>query len=323
VLLSESADGKTLLVGKKNGNEPPYDLDYSLWDTATDSQVQALPELRSGGGLGNIIFGEFTDGTVGTYDIVTKQRRTMPYAINWDKLSTMNVSRDGAILLLGDQEGRVVDLDLARGTRGVSFTLPDDRGVAQLAITDDHSRIYAASFGLFAFDGATGTEIARVDGNRLNNVAVSPRGDVVGAMDGGELDVYDPNTLTLKASLAGARGLVSQLRFSDDGKTLLAASDDGTLSLYDMGTHLRLGDAAPAERTGFDFRPIGLRVDGADAVVPSLSGDGAAIWDLDPDHWVTAACSIARRNLTRDEWKTYIGDLGSYRATCPEFPVPP
>jgi hypothetical protein len=36
---------------------------------------------------------------------------------------------------------------------------------------------------------------------------------------------------------------------------------------------------------------------------------------------VAAACQVASRDLTREEWNAYIGDLADYRATCPEFPV--
>ena len=45
------------------------------------------------------------------------------------------------------------------------------------------------------------------------------------------------------------------------------------------------------------------------------------LWDLQPEHWVTAACAIAGRNLTKQEWDTYVGDLGAYEATCPEYPA--
>ena len=44
------------------------------------------------------------------------------------------------------------------------------------------------------------------------------------------------------------------------------------------------------------------------------------LWDLEPDQWVAAACRVAGRNLTRDEWNAHIGDLAPYRATCPELP---
>ena len=48
---------------------------------------------------------------------------------------------------------------------------------------------------------------------------------------------------------------------------------------------------------------------------------GVGLWSLEPDHWVTAACAIAGRNLTTDEWSTYVGDLGDYQPTCPEYPA--
>jgi hypothetical protein len=46
--------------------------------------------------------------------------------------------------------------------------------------------------------------------------------------------------------------------------------------------------------------------------------DGLAIWNLEPDRLADAACRIAGRNLTRAEWDAYLGDVGAYRATCPE-----
>ena len=39
--------------------------------------------------------------------------------------------------------------------------------------------------------------------------------------------------------------------------------------------------------------------------------------------WRAAACAVAGRNLTRDEWATYLGDIATYRATCPQFPIDP
>jgi hypothetical protein len=42
-------------------------------------------------------------------------------------------------------------------------------------------------------------------------------------------------------------------------------------------------------------------------------------WDLDPTHWVTAACRMAGRNLTEEEWSIYISDLAPYHETCPGF----
>ena len=48
--------------------------------------------------------------------------------------------------------------------------------------------------------------------------------------------------------------------------------------------------------------------------------EGIVVWDLDPARWSEAACELASRNLTHDEWDTYIGDLAPYRETCPSLP---
>ena len=37
--------------------------------------------------------------------------------------------------------------------------------------------------------------------------------------------------------------------------------------------------------------------------------------------WLKRACRIANRNLTREEWQRYMGDL-PYRKTIPDLPGP-
>ena len=60
-----------------------------------------------------------------------------------------------------------------------------------------------------------------------------------------------------------------------------------------------------------------IRPEGLEAAI--LTKDGIAIWDLDPTGWMRAACQIASRNLTQQEWERYIGNLDEYHVTCPQF----
>jgi len=41
---------------------------------------------------------------------------------------------------------------------------------------------------------------------------------------------------------------------------------------------------------------------------------------LEPEN---EACNYLRRNLTRPEWKQYIGDALPYQAVCPNLPIEP
>jgi hypothetical protein len=43
------------------------------------------------------------------------------------------------------------------------------------------------------------------------------------------------------------------------------------------------------------------------------------VWDFNPQHWATLACTIAGRNLTQSEWKQYMPDR-TYELTCPQLP---
>jgi hypothetical protein len=90
-----------------------------------------------------------------------------------------------------------------------------------------------------------------------------------------------------------------------------------SMRIYDVATRTLLGD--PVELGSHpEFSLVAPRFDGMEAAIDTV--DGILVWDLDPAHWVEAACQLAGRNLTHEEWDGYIGDLGPYRQTCPAYP---
>ena len=109
------------------------------------------------------------------------------------------------------------------------------------------------------------------------------------------------------------------------GQRLMVLGNDETLRIFDVATRTQLGDAidlaydaalhTASIRRGRRRR---LRSDGMQAAADT--GQGIVVWDLDPAHWVDAACRLAGRNLTHAEWDQYIGDLAPYRRTCPTHP---
>jgi hypothetical protein len=62
-----------------------------------------------------------------------------------------------------------------------------------------------------------------------------------------------------------------------------------------------------------------LRPDGGQLAV--ATEHGVQLWDLDPGAWRDAACRLACRNLSRDEWDRYMPADEPYKATCPQWPV--
>jgi WD40 repeat protein len=101
------------------------------------------------------------------------------------------------------------------------------------------------------------------------------------------------------------------LTFSPDGSLLAATDDEGALHLWDVTAGRALGPA--------------LRTDASAVSPPVFIGDGRTVvtamdtglltWHLEASLWTSAACDLAGRDLTRDEWATYVPGE-PYRATC-------
>ena len=166
------------------------------------------------------------------------------------------------------------------------------------------------------YDGRTGARLAGpYRGPDVTSVSLD--GVLFGAR-GGTVTRYELMSGRELAELPGARGEVNTLQFSDDGRLLLATSNDQTSSLYDVASGTRLGNPLPSDAP-FIY-PAYLRQDGSAVAVTSARG--VDLWDLDPRHLRDAACRLAGRNLNGTEWTTHLASLGRYRRTCPEYDEP-
>jgi hypothetical protein len=129
---------------------------------------------------------------------------------------------------------------------------------------------------------------------------------------------HDADTFDRIGSLPSGTGGLDAMSVSGDGRTLTTYDLNETVSVYDLSSGIRLGDPIPVVSEwsfpgGGSFSGA-IRADGSELAVSVAAG--VAVWNLRPSSHAEAACSMAGRDLTRDEWSAYLADLGPYRATC-------
>lgn len=305
-----SPNGKTLLV--EAGSNVPFT--FSLWNPGNDQPI--VPDIPSAalGALGedDTMTAIFDDATAGTVDLRTLRQVGPVIPLNLDGLYSDASSPNGNLLVLGRFDGEVQVYHHENGR-------PRD---------------------------------LRLDGP-VNQAAVSSQGVLALQVLGEPASLYGLASGRRIATI----GPVSALSFSGNGKTLVVGSPAGQLKLVnssngktvgpdfprvpvgiggaqwsaeyigsmDFSGHVRLYDPVTGAQIGSDFPGI-IDNTGAWSLNPSgtmlelETGDGIDQWDLNPNDWQTAACVLAGRNLSMQEWQTYLANTEPYAKTCPQWP---
>jgi len=152
----------------------------------------------------------------------------------------------------------------------------------------------------------------------VSSVAFSPDGRwvVSGSWDN-TARVWEAQTDTEVARMTH-ESAVESVAFSPDGRWVVSGSYDGTARVWDAQTGTEV--ARMTHEGGVEsvaFSPDGYWV-------ASGSEDRILyVWPYEPQYLIDNACSRVTRNLTRAEWKQYIGDALPYQAVCPNQPFGP
>lgn len=150
-------------------------------------------------------------------------------------------------------------------------------------------------------------------------IAFSPNGRILAS---GGLDttvrLWDvSHRRLLGPPLVGHTDNVSAVAFSPDGSILASSGNDSAVRLWDVASGQPLG----APLTGHTDLVASLAFSPDSYTLASGSFDGTVrLWNVDLHSWPSRACRIANRNLTRQEWRQYLGDE-PYHTTCPGLPA--
>lgn len=154
----------------------------------------------------------------------------------------------------------------------------------------------------------------------ITSFAFSPDGDrLLVGFESGAVQPYDAAT----HQPAGDRfesdlDLLYGLAYAGDGR-MAAGSSLGfsTATLWDATTGAPIGGELIGGRVPYTYQTFVLdhlvwarpafSPDSRHLVTPGFEG-ATVLWDLDPGAWLEAACELAGRDLTADEWARYLPD---------------
>ncbi|MCA1852935.1 MAG: hypothetical protein LC647_11205, partial [Beggiatoa sp.] len=242
------------------------------------------------------------------------------------RMTSVAFSPDGKRLASGKHN--TVWLWDAESGQPLGALMGHEGGVWSVAFSPDGKRLVSASDDktVRLWDAESGQPVGpplKGHESGVRSVAFSPDGKrLASASEASTVRVWDAESgYPLEPPLGPLDGheFITSVAFSRDGKRLASASLDNTVRLWDAESgQPPLGPPLTGHQGSVNsvaFSPDGKRL-------ASASDDKTVrLWDVDPRSWQQRACGIANRNLTRAEWREYLGDQ-SYRKTCPDLPGP-
>jgi WD40 repeat protein len=217
----------------------------------------------------------------------------------------------------GDGSETVWPLDVATGMRTEPTIEAESVAWADISPSGDRILLGSAD-GVTLYDGSSGEPIGTVSGSRQRGGFITPADQLFLVSTGGELTHYDIDTLEPIRTFDGSPGFIQEINGTADGSLILTRGGEGSASLYDVASGIRLGAPIPIP-VDDEFQTATIALDGSRMAIGGGIENGYQIWDLDPNHWVEAACRLAGRNLTPTEWDSYLAAVGDYRPTCPQY----
>ena len=201
----------------------PQGFKSAIWDPVADRSVLALDgDFVDSGWVGRDRIAEVADdGSVSIVGVPngTAERIDVTVETDWANLTFL----PSGFVAAGYADGRVVLQGIDDGS-SVTMQLTNPSGTFQpmansIALSPDLTTVYVGAQGAWAFDRTTGRQVAANDDTQIGLVATRPTGRSRRRCSTARSNC-SITSLRVIVSVPGARGFVSDLRFSSDGELL-------------------------------------------------------------------------------------------------------
>jgi WD40 repeat protein len=289
----------------------------------------------------NLLFSAIKDGTIIIWDASNLQSpvKLSSFLAHNNVINSIAVSPDGNLLASASRDQTItlwnitdpknpartnITFDLQReNTRGniskVVFS-PNGQLLASASYTD-HDRIIM----LWDIKGKLISRILSGHDGDITDISFAPS---ITKLASGSLDktiilwnIKEPKSPQVLSTLYGHTSKITGIAISSDDQLLISSSGDKLIvwQLSNPQTTLQIGlplsfDGWMSTTSFFESKTLA-----AVGSSPYIGYSRLVIWNFDSDFWKVRACQIAGRNLTREEWARFVGNI-NYRKTCEQFP---
>jgi len=153
--------------------------------------------------------------------------------------------------------------------------------------------------------------------NAITSICYNKKGTwIVSGDSKGNVQVWDTNNYTEIKNLEGHKSRIYDIAFNSNGCLLATSSLDGTVRVWDC-TNL---NNQPIELRDHEswVLSISFTPDGNRLVTSSNKKDRILIWDTRPNAIADKIVTKLERNMSEEEWKTYVAEDIEYIKTLAE-----